>query len=278
MYKYSLEDLNLPFKLRNDPTTIAETLPNQLVARSAFGQYPSATGPIDGNLSCAILILASTHFGIPCMIEIRELLNDCAAAAIELFFGDWYEHERDPVSFNPAPKSKEEAYESYLRQVWFLPYTRGLLSCMLGKKWEEAERLSVWVHSDLDMGYQGDLEPEVGQIIIAMAAHIAGNREVDLESLATAVSRTRKKRPKLLFDLLKAVCEHDQSAFNVALTANLKHFASRKPDQWELCSFWIAWYPSTLCLYGNHLGLKTPELPRSLAIRLITRESIGLET
>jgi len=148
---------------------------------------------------------------------------------------------------------------------------------MLGNHWEQARKISSWLQSDLDMDYQGDLEPEIGNIIISMAASIASNKNVDLRPLALEVAKTRKKRPKLLFELLHAVCERDQRAFDVALTANLKHFASRKPDQWEMCDDWIAWYPSTLCLYGNHLGLKTPDLPRNLAIRLITRQSVGLE-
>jgi hypothetical protein len=277
MNKYSLEDLRLPFTLRNDPAKLAQQFPSRYVSRDAFHEFPSATGPIDGNLVCAISILGSTHFGIPVSINISEILDDCAYAAVEFFFGDWYLYERDPVTLEPAPRTKEDAYHSCLKHAWFFPFTNALILCMLGKHWKETQKICTWVHSDLEMGYQGDLEPEVGQIIIIMAAHIAGRNDVDLESLATSVSKTRKKRPKLLFDLLKAVCERDQRAFDVALTANLKHFASRKPDQWEMCDDWIAWYPSTLCLYGNHLGLKTPELPRNLAIRLITRESVGLE-
>jgi hypothetical protein len=277
MDRFHLDELRLGMLLRNDPWKLAAELPSRFRGRYEYSDYPSLTGPITGDLSKARLISASIHFGVPVQIDVNKMLDDCAAAVIELFFGDWYLHERDPVTFVPAPWTKEDAYHSYLKHVWFPPYTEGVFLCMLGEYWEEAERLSVWVHSDLDMGYQGDLEPEVGQIIIAMAASIAGNKEVDLESLAAAVAKTRKKRPKLLFDLLKAICERDQEAFDTALTASLKHFASRKPDQWELCDDWIAWYPSTLCLYGNHLGLKTPDLPRNLAIRLITRQSVGLE-
>ncbi|MFN6161264.1 MAG: hypothetical protein ACK6DC_21825 [Planctomycetota bacterium] len=277
MYKYSVEDLNLPFTLRHDPAKLAQQFPLMYVSRNAFHEYPSATGPIEGNLGCAISILGSTHFGVPVSLNISEMLNDCANAAVELFFGDWYLHERDPVTFVPAPWTKEDAYHSCLKHGWFVPFKNALILCMLGKHWKETQKICSWVHSDLDMGYQGDLEPEVGQIIITMAAQVAGNNEVDLASLATEVSKTRKKRPKLLFDLLKAVCERDQEAFDTALTASLKHFARRKPNQWEMCYDWIAWYPSTFCLYGNHLGLKTPDLPRNLAIRLITRQSVGLE-
>jgi hypothetical protein len=275
MSLFGLEELNIPFQLRNDPARLAQKFSTEFHSRADYENSSNVCDDLNTSPQWAQLILAHQHFGFPASIDLCVMLESCSKIAVEFFFGEWRLRQKDERTGQLA--FTEDEYRRYMDSSWFLPYTRGVFLCMLGNHWEQARKISSWLQSDLDMDYQGDLEPEIGKIIISMAASIASNKNVDLRPLALEVAKTRKKRPKLLFDLLNAVCERDQRAFDVALTANLKHFASRKPDQWEMCDDWIAWYPSTLCLYGNHLGLKTPDLPRNLAIRLITRQSVGLE-
>jgi hypothetical protein len=274
MSGFGLEEFRFPFKLRFDPASLAKRYSTEFRGKTNYEDTINIDGYLRGDLQKAISILGHQHFGFHAEIDIAAMLKSCASIVEEFFCGTWYQRQRNQNT--GELKFTDESYRTHVEFEWFLPYTEGVFLCMLGNSWAEANRISSWLHPELDMGYHGDLEPEVGKIIIALAESVSG-KQVQIEPLASLTSKSRKKRPKLLFDLLKAVCERDQRAFDVALTANLKHFASRKPDQWELCDDWIAWYPSTLCLYGNHLGLKTPDLPRNLAIRLITRQSVGLE-
>ncbi len=223
----------------------------------------------------ALEMVAFWHFQVPGAQPPDIWLQRGVDCALHYFLDDWICKD-DPEEFNLG-RAKQHREEEI---PWYESFSRGLVLALLSNRWESVDQLCSWVWADLIPEYSGmgsDLEDELAQIYIIVAAHLRSEPMEGLERLVAKVRACRRKRPKLLLKSWDPVVARDQDAFDKAIKDSLQHHARQK---WDSCNAKIAdrlALPQTaICLTAMHYGMAFPDVPGELGGYLITRESLGL--
>ncbi len=237
----------------------------------------NANGSFAGECAAdALALVAMAHFQIPNALPAGEWVNLGLDMALHYFWGEW--GPADPKDGFDMRSARERRSKN---TVWYRPFHCALIHGLLSERWDDVARLAEWPWASLMPEYSGmggDLEDEVAQMYIIIAASLRTKKLRGVDKLIEKVRKCRAKRPRLLMKCWNAVLEKDQAEFDKAMAASLKHHATIQFDPRDgRIAERLALPQTAICLAAMRLGLEFPDLPEELSDWIITRNSIGLE-
>ncbi len=221
-------------------------------------------------------LVACVHFQFPCVEPVERWIDYGVRIAMHFFWGDWGLDEEE--GFRGMADGRKRRLKGLF---WYRAYHKGLILALLSERWDDVARLAEWPWASLMPEYSGmgdDLEDEVAQMYIIIAASLRTKKLRGVDKLIEKVRKCRAKRPRLLMKCWNAVLEKDQAEFDKAMAASLKHHATIQFDPRDgRIAERLALPQTAICLAAMRLGLEFPDLPEELSDWIITRNSIGLE-
>lgn len=159
---------------------------------------------------------------------------------------------------------------------WFQMFRQGMIFASLVNERGALEALGNWTEPWLELdSYPYSPDPLYGKLYLLVARHYRSARAWDANPLQEELKKSRKKGPKLLYQLWEAVLAKDQQEFG--------RFVSESVQQFEKTLGEIRSYEDSLDLDTSMIvalarqeGLQLPKLEARLAARLMTTESLGL--
>lgn len=229
----------------------------------------------EGDIIQCLGMLAMHHLGYKIPVDPEDWLNRGFDVTIDYFCGDWWKGDEDATeSIDKTPGNE------WIR--WFNAFSRGLLLGLLSERWDEIAAVCGWVEPGLRaealvVDDTEDVEVELPQVYLSVAASLRPEPMPGLEALEKRVRESKKPRPRLLFQAWEAARAGDQSAFDEGFVKCLAHFAAvacKGPTPIH----WVATHQSVIALAASRLGIKLPNLPPKLDALVMTRASLGLES
>lgn len=235
-------------------------------------QYPENWDPLfcrKHDVTAALGMVTMFHLGFEVPISIQRRLNEGLDVAVDYFVGDWWKDDE------PSRRRMDKTSDEF-EPCWFKAFSSGLLLGLLSQRWEDVARICDWVEVDMDTEYLGDdFEDQLAYVYKSVAAGLRNKPMPGIEALEAKIKKCRKLRPKLLFQAWEAARNKDQSAFSIAFTKSLEHFASTEGTG-VIAIEWIAPHHSVVGLAARRYGMRWPELPPKLEAVLLSPESLGI--
>jgi hypothetical protein len=266
-------------RYRFPPGVTLDSMANSTSQFKGVGNYENAPTQYlarNSDLLTVVQTLSVFHLGFDLAISVDNYLIQGFDVAVDYFCTDWWQNdERDRLLMDKKNHKKN-------RLDWVDPFSWGLLLGFLCERWDDLERVCDWVEADIKSGEKGeDFEEELVDLYRCLAAGLRTKPMPGLEQVEARILKSRKKRPKLLFQAWDAARSGNQASFHDAFLKAIQHHESgfdptsrefRAPIQR------IAPHHSVVALAARRKGMTLPELtPRQNAF-LISRESLGLDS
>lgn len=234
--------------------------------------YPDGWSPLlcrEGDLMASLDMITMAHLGFDIPVSVQQRLNEGFDVAVDYFVGEWWKD--DETSKQRMDKTSDE-----FEPCWFNAFSTGLLLGLLSQRWDDVARICDWVDAELNTEYLGDdIEEQLVHLYKSIAAGLRDKPMRGIEQLEAKIKKSRKLRPKLLFQAWDAARNKNQAAFDETFIKSLEHFASTEGTG-VIATDWVAPHHSVVGLAARRYGMKWPELPPKLEAVLLSPESLGI--
>ncbi|HUY88840.1 MAG TPA: hypothetical protein VMV10_08915 [Pirellulales bacterium] len=160
--------------------------------------------------------------------------------------------------------------------AWVEPYSEALLLATLAGCTHERTLLSDYLHSGLAVEKMAlkHSEAAIGVALLCIAASFQSS-PMDTAPLLKRLQKSRKKRPKLLFEAWQALRNGSQTKFTAALVDSTANFAKTTAGDDRPLSA-IALQESILAGLAHERGWTNLSFDPPVAARLVTRHSLEM--
>ncbi|ELP33057.1 hypothetical protein [Rhodopirellula baltica] len=161
------------------------------------------------NLHICCELIRARHLGanvpVPTLIE---LANDSVDAAIDDF---------------DAGRTSLEG--------WYRPLSEGMFACAFLGMNRKMARLCQWATPRKKPGYEGPLDNEIQELTLVTAGLFQGSLKPGFVRKLSRCSESRKARIRLLANMVQAIYDCDQDAFQISTQKAVQNYRKRKtPD------------------------------------------------
>jgi hypothetical protein len=225
------------------------------------------------------ILSAIAHLGVP---GLKRPIEEYSKIARELFvdylYRDWWKGTKHEVlnmeAVNKDPKFKRTADSNVL--TWFYSGRIAALHAAIFEDVMTLQRIADWVEPWMvpepkPLG----VDPLVGKAFLFMLNDFRQKGPFDTSDLERELKASRKKGPKLLFNLWHAVQEKNQSDFNKVAIESVRQFEKTMPSELIAESDQVDIDTSLFVAAGRLKGMALPELPEDVSLRLVTQESVS---
>jgi hypothetical protein len=163
--------------------------------------------------------------------------------------------------------------------AWVFIYPESLFCALILSNTESLNRLANWIINESLLE-----EPAVGItemdmfFIVVLSKYICSQSLDEHPHLIESIRSSRRRRPKLLLDVLESINHRDYLSFASSIDKYVKHFIKNEVDlsngNWGSLSL----YASYLWEIARRAGIQLPILSEEIMDRIVTRESVGLIT
>lgn len=197
----------------------------------------------------------------------EEIVKDMREATLDYFFGDW----RDKAWTSEGKFNRKKCRKQL---DWTDPFREGCLANVLARSEGGLSKLCTYIGDDLaaDEGFWDRTKDDC--LGFAVLAKFIASGSLD-SSEATRLARSRRKRPKLFLDVLRAIENGDAAAFRTSMESYMRQYMT---VEIEADTLMVA------SVDGSFLwGLAEMRLPavdqldEDLMELVITRQSLGID-
>lgn len=160
--------------------------------------------------------------------------------------------------------------------AWFEPYSAALLLTTLSGDTSRRTLLSDYLHPTLTVEKTtvSRADAALGDLLLSIAASFQSS-PMDTVPLLKRLRKSRRARPKLLFEAWQALESGDRAKFIAALAASTSTFAKTAADDRPRAA--IALPESILAALAHERGWTDLDLASPVAARLVTQASLTWE-
>lgn len=220
-----------------------------------------------GDLATVCMIMCARHCELPLNLtdeQFREVIQKGIQIINHYLYGNWYLRERAT------------------RQLmgWSDKYPEGILCALLLDDEKAIKEIADYLDEDIvdsDAYLLNNLDEMCGRFLVLHAIFLAGKNYDAYAHLAEQIRKGKKKRAKLLLDVLEAIVAKDNDRFGKTFQEYIKYFNKREVDLDSGSSDNISILGSILWETARISGISLPQLPEEIMDRVITRETIGLQ-
>jgi hypothetical protein len=253
-----------------------------------MGNYDNKVGRINfiryHDLTNCVHVFYATHLAIDLSainIDLREIGHTCGQLAIEYFFGDWRNGYADRAPDGSIPTDWDEdkwSREKCRKEMhWAIGFHGSLLCTLIVNNIEATRKIAQWVDEDLcDTYWQENFSVEDILYLTVFGKIIRGEKWEYCNSIIEKISKSRRRRPKLLLEVLESIIKKDDVAFENSIQKYMKHFLKSEARIDEGYEGVISVYASVLWNYASLEGIKLPLFPEEIMDRIVTPQSVGL--
>lgn len=220
-------------------------------------------------ISIPFEIMCFKHLEFPRAIDPERYMQQGMDAALDYFFGNWWQEGKRHVRLSDSEKNKE--------LWWFDPFIHGMLFMLLLQQWENLTKLCSWLNADYEI--EDTEEKEILIVFKLVASSLSPEPTNGLEDVRESINKLRLKKSKLLLNIWDAIEAKDQKKYEQSMEESLTLYLESvdpyiKKGKIQYC---VGELQTVLCLIALKKGLAFPKLPEKLAAALVTRETLGLE-
>lgn len=226
-----------------------------------------------GDIRAALGMVTLHHLGHDTGIDVGQRLQAGADVAFDYFTGDWWKSNELARQALDKSKSRRGLH-------WLKAFAEGMLLLLLARRIDDAAAISEWVEHNLVAELCGeeytydDQAKELGDVYKYLASHLREDPLPRVDLVEKRLKRAYRKRPRLLYDAIKAVGAGDEAEYQKHLGDLLARF-HRRLGQGANPIQWVATHESVVALFAESRGLAPPELDSERLALLLQPESIA---
>ncbi len=246
-----------PTPYLNDVSELVAHLRNEFTGIGNYEQDSEHAHVRSHDIFLALELTSLSYLGatVPAVGDICGSGVDCA---IQFFLTDWWKRSGD---INPT-------------EMWFDPFSRGLLLALVAVRFEDVKRLSNWVSIDLvadfvqfDPSRNGEIA-DVYKLIAACWSNRIGND--GFTQIQEKLQESKDAYISTLVSALAGIAKKDQSLFSRSIESALAMKARERFDAQDgRIADRLGLHESAIVLSGKSYGLKLPTLKTDLESLLL---------
>jgi hypothetical protein len=212
-------------------------------------------------------IFCARHCELPLNIsdeQVHQMIRKGIQITLHYYYDNWYEREK------------------YTRQMigWTGIHPIGILCALLNGEKESIKKIAEYPDEDI-IGNDGDYlfdTDEMESCFLVLLSVLLAEKPYDAYShLAEQIRQGKKKKAKLLLEVLDAVVAKDNDKFAKTFQEYIKYFIKREVDLSGGADESVSILGSILWETARIQGISLPNLPEEIMDRVVTRETIGIQ-
>lgn len=240
---------------------------NRLRRFIGLGNYPAHKNQRylrQKDISAAVRSILFSYFGYESKEHTRVRAIDGFEVALDLFFGDWWQVEKE--RWDTAQEKNESLH-------WYEPFVFGVFMGTLAGQWQELRRLCTWITDKSKESFFGSFDIDLASIMILFAEFFGEKEIAGSVEIRESIVGGRNKRAKHLLRLLNAINERNQDEFSETVCQLLAMFSKSCPKS-NFASFMdvTALIESSFVNVGILNGLHLPDIEAQLKAFLVLKE------
>jgi hypothetical protein len=211
-------------------------------------------------------IFCARHCELPLNIsdeQVHQMIRKGIQIILRYYYDNW--HER----------------EYYTRQMiqWTGIHPTGILCALLNGEKESIKKIAEYL--DEDMIESGDyifnIDEMDGRFLVLLSVLLAEKPYDAYSHLAEQIRQGKKKKAKLLLEVLDAIVTKDNDKFAKAFQEYMKYFIKREVDLSCGAAESVSILGAILWETARIKGISLPNLPEEIMDRVVTRETVGIQ-
>jgi hypothetical protein len=211
-------------------------------------------------------IFCARHCELPLNIsdkQVHQMIRKGIQIIIRYYYDNWYEREQ------------------YTRQMmeWTGIHPTGILCALLNGEKESIKKIAAYLDEDmLESGdYIFNIDEMDGRFLILLSVLLAEKPYDAYWHLAEQIRQGKKKKAKLLLNVLDAIVAKDNDQFTKTFQEYIKYFIKREMDLSGGHGESVSILGAILWETARIKGISLPNLPEEIMDRVVTRETIGIQ-
>jgi hypothetical protein len=211
-------------------------------------------------------IFCTRHCELPLNIsdeQVHQMIRKGIQITLHYYYDNWYEREE------------------YTRQMmeWTGIHPPGILCALLSGDKESIKKIAEYL--DEDMIESGDyifnIDEMDGRFLVLLSVLLAEKPYDAYLHLAERIRQGKKKKAKLLLEVLDTIVAKDHDKFVKTFQEYIKYFIKREVDLSGGADESVSILGSILWETARIQGISLPNLPEEIMDRVVTRETIGIQ-
>jgi hypothetical protein len=213
-------------------------------------------------------ILYARHCELPLNIsdeQAHQMIRKGVQIILHYYFDNWHERE----------------WSTRQTMRWTGIHPTGILCALLIGDKESIKKIAEYL--DEDMIESGEYlfpvceDEMIGSFLVLLSVLLAEKSYDAYSHLAEQIRQGKKKKAKLLLEVLDAIVAKDNDKFAKTLQEYIKYFIKREVDLSGGADESVSTLGSILWETARIQGISLPKLPEEIMDRVVTRETIGVQ-
>jgi hypothetical protein len=212
-------------------------------------------------------IICARHCELPLNIsdeQVHQMIRKGIQIILRYYYDTWYEREK------------------YTRNMigWTGIHTIGILCALLNGEKEFTKKIAEYPDEDIignDGDYLFDTDEMESSFLVLLSVLLAEKPYETYSHLAEQIRQGKKKKAKLLLEVLDAIVTKDNDKFTKTFQEYIKYFIKREVDLSGGADESVSILGSILWETARIQGISLPKLPEEIMDRVVTRETIGVQ-
>jgi hypothetical protein len=213
-------------------------------------------------------ILCTRHCELPLNIsdeQVHQMVRKGIQITLRYYYDNWYERE----------------WSTRQTMRWTEIHPIGILCALLNGDKESIKKIAEYL--DEDMIESGEYlftvcENEMeGRFLVLLSVLLAEKSYDAYLHLAEQIHQGKKKKAKLLLEVLDSIVTKDNNRFTKTFQEYIKYFIKREVDLSGGADESVSILGSILWETARIQGISLPNLPEEIMDRVVIRETIGIQ-